>query len=210
MHEFLAQFAIVALAHLFAVMSPGPDFVVVSRNSLSHSRRIGIYTAFGVALGISVHVAYSLLGVGFLISKSIILFNVIKILGALYLLYLGYKMLKSKPSTNIEVQKEEKAKDKMSPIQATKNGFLVNVLNPKATLFFLALFTQVVSPVTPNSIKLLYGIEMMLMTFIWFAVVSYLFSNKVLKNKITKVHRVIDKFTGAVLILLGIKVFISK
>lgn len=208
MNEFLAQFAIVALAHLFAVMSPGPDFVVVTKNSLSHSRKIGIYTALGVALGISVHVAYSLLGVGFLISKSIILFNIIKILGAVYLLYLGYKMLRSKPS-EVNVEKEE-VKEKMNRVQAIKNGFLVNVLNPKATLFFLALFTQVINPETPNLIKLFYGVEMMFMTFIWFSIVSFLFSNSTLKKKIQKIHHVIDKFTGAVLVLLGIKVFVSK
>ncbi len=212
MTPFLAQFAIVIVAHLLAVMSPGPDFVVVSKNSLSYSRRIGIYTALGVALGIGVHVGYSLLGVGLLISRSILLFNVIKIFGAVYLLYLGYKMIRSKPTVDKEVTETVEKKDKtnFTPFAAIKNGFLVNVLNPKATLFFLALFTQVIDPVTPGFVKLIYGIEMIVMTFVWFTIISFLFSHKTLKQKISKVQHVVDKFTGVVLIALGLKVFISS
>ncbi|OGI64405.1 hypothetical protein A2733_01195 [Candidatus Nomurabacteria bacterium RIFCSPHIGHO2_01_FULL_40_20] len=212
MTPFLAQFAVVVIAHLLAVMSPGPDFIVVSRNSLSYSRKIGIYTALGVALGISVHVFYSLAGVGLVISKSIVLFNIIKVLGAIYLLYLGYKMLKSQPSTDGELEKitiKENA-DSFSPFDAIKNGFLVNVLNPKATLFFVALFTQVVGPATPQFVKVIYGVEMMFMTFVWFTIVSFLFSHKVFQKKIFKWRHIIDRAMGAVLVAIGIKVLVSR
>lgn len=212
MHEFLAQFAIVVIAHLLAVISPGPDLIVVSKNTISYSRQIGIYTALGVALGIGVHVGYSLLGVGFIISKSIIIFNLIKTLGAFYLVYLGYKMLKSKPNTSESSENifETKNDSLMPPFSAIKNGFLVNVLNPKATLFFLALFTQVIGQSTPSFVKLVYGIEMMLMTFVWFTLVALLLSHNTLKHRINKVQTVIDKITGVVLIAIGLKVFISN
>lgn len=211
MNLFVAQFATVAIAHLLAVMSPGPDFVVVSKNSLSHSRQIGTYTALGVALGISVHIFYSLLGIGFIIAKSILLFNIIKTLGALYLLYLGYKMIRSKPYEDKAQEKiltEEPKKD-LTPMAAVKNGFLVNVLNPKATLFFLALFTQVISITTPVFIKLIYGAEMMTMTFVWFSIVSYIFSHSILRSKIFRFQHIVDRITGVVLIAIGLKVITS-
>lgn len=205
----VTQFLTVAIAHLLAVMSPGPDFVVVSKNSLSYSRKIGVYTALGVALGIAVHVSYCLLGIGFIISKSIIVFNVIKLLGAGYLFYIGYKMLRSKKVGSEENQIIKK-KENFTPIQAVKNGFYVNALNPKATLFFLALFTQVISPGTSDFVKIVYGIEMMVMTFVWFTAVSALFSNGALKSKVHKYQHIVERFTGAVLIAIGMKVVMSQ
>lgn len=173
---FISQLITVGIIHLFAVMSPGPDFAMVSRNSLIYSRKIAIYTALGIALGISIHVAYCILGLGLVISQSILLFNLIKYVGAGYLIYIGYKSIRSKPVDTTEAAVERATVD-ISKSHAVWGGFLTNVLNPKATLFFLALFTQVMDPNTPKSIQLLYGIEMMIITFVWFAFIALLFSN---------------------------------
>ncbi|MEN9604541.1 MAG: hypothetical protein RJB39_226 [Candidatus Parcubacteria bacterium] len=206
---FIAQLLTVAIVHLFAVMSPGPDFAMVTRNSLIYSRKIAIYTALGIALGISVHVAYSILGIGLIISKSILLFNIIKYIGAAYLIYIGYKSLKAKPTNEArEVILREK-KD-ISTKSAIWTGFLTNVLNPKATLFFLAFFTQVIDPLTPKTIQLVYGGEMMFITFAWFAFVALMFSNNRIKAKIQKFHHWVERVTGAVLIALGIKVALAS
>jgi RhtB (resistance to homoserine/threonine) family protein len=190
-------------------MSPGPDFVIVTKNSLSYSRKIGIFTSLGVALGIIVHVTYSLLGIGFLISQSVVLFTIIKLLGAGYLVWIGIKALRSKPSSADENQIVTKEKN-MTVLGAIRNGFFVNVLNPKATLFFLALFTQVINPSTPKSIQLVYGIEMVTATFVWFTVVAYFFSHSKLKIKIKKISHYIDRVTGLALIALGVKVALSS
>lgn len=204
---YLTQFLTIVVVHLLAVMSPGPDFVVVAKNSLTYSRKIAIYTALGLACGISLHVLYSLLGIGLIISQSIILFNIIKYLGAAYLLYIGYKSLRSKSNTT-EVE-AIKAVNDISVGKAIRTGFLTNALNPKATLFFLAVFTQVVDPSTPFIIQGLYGVEMMVMTFVWFSIVAILFTSKVLRNKIQKVQHRIEQVTGVVLIALGIKVALA-
>lgn len=205
---FLTQFLTVAALHILAVMSPGPDFAMVTRNSLIYSRKIGIYTTLGIALGIMVHVAYSLLGIGFIISQSIILFNVIKWVGVLYLVYIGYKSLRAKPQVQneIEISKERE----ISIWSSVKQGFLTNALNPKATLFFLALFTQVIDPATPKVIQFLFGIEMMVITFVWFSLLSLMFSNSLVKNRIIKVQHYVERVTGAVLIALGIKVALAS
>lgn len=83
---------------LLAVISPGPDFAMVTRNSLMLSRRAGVLTALGIGLGVLVHVTYTLVGVGLLIQQSLWLFNAIKLVGAVYLIYLGVKMLRAKPA----------------------------------------------------------------------------------------------------------------
>lgn len=211
---FLAQFATVAVVHLFAVMSPGPDFAMVTRNSLIYSRKVGVYTSLGIALGIMIHVAYSLLGIALLISKSILVFNVIKYIGAAYLIYIGYKSLRAKPQTVLENEEVENWSEKpakiLSPLSSVYIGFLTNVLNPKATLFFLALFTQIIIPDTPQIIQFFYGIEMTVITFVWFTLVSILFSSTLVKAKIKKVQHYVERVTGAVLIALGVKVALSS
>ncbi len=98
---YLTEFLTVAVIHLLAVISPGPDFAMISRNSLVYSRKTGIYSSLGLALGILVHVSYSLVGIGLIISRSIVIFSAIKFLGAGYLIYIGYKALKTK-SHNLE------------------------------------------------------------------------------------------------------------
>ncbi len=206
---YLAQFLTVVVVHLLAVMSPGPDFVMVTRNSLIHSRKVGVYTSLGLAIGIAVHVTYCLLGIGLLISRSILLFNIIKYLGASYLIYIGYKSLRAKPQA-LQVEQAQKEQKELTAFSAIRIGFLTNVLNPKATLFMLALFTQVINPGTPRIIEALYGLEMVTMTFVWFSLVSVFFSNPIIKSRISKVQHHIERVTGAVLILLGIKVALAS
>ena len=82
--EYLAVFGTIAVISLLAAMSPGPDFIVVTKNSLSGSRGVGLCTALGVGLGILSHVTYSLIGIGFIISQSIILFAIIGVAIAYY------------------------------------------------------------------------------------------------------------------------------
>ncbi len=94
-------------------------------------------------------------------------------------------------------------------MQSVKIGFLTNVLNPKATLFMLALFTQVINPATPKSWEAAYGTEMMAMTFIWFSLVSVFFSHRHIRIRVAKFQHYIERATGAVLILLGIKVALA-
>lgn len=208
MNNFLPELITVATLHLLAVMSPGPDFVMITRNSLMYSKRTGILSAVGLGLGIMVHVAYSLIGIGLIISKSIVAFSVLKYLGAAYLIYIGYKSIRSKPKqfSNEEV---ETIQTDLTSFQAIKIGFLTNALNPKATLFFLALFTQVIHQSTPLYIKLFYGIEMSVMTFVWFSLVSLIFTNRIVKNRFSGIQHYLERATGLILIGLGIKVAVS-
>lgn len=205
--QYLQVILTVAVIHLLAVISPGPDFIMITRNSLIYSRRTGIYTALGLGLGILVHVTYSLVGIGLLIAKSILLFNIIKFLGAAYLIYIGYKSLTSK-SSHLNLQNQGHKAD-ISRFTAVKIGFITNVTNPKVTLFFLSLFTLVINPNTPLFVKLFMGAEMSIVTSLWFILVAYLISHHLVKNKLNKVQHWAEKFIGIVLVVLGIKVALS-
>ncbi len=212
---FLSQLLTIAIVHFLAVVSPGPDFAMVTRNSLVYSRKVGIYTAIGLGLGIAVHVTYCLFGIGLLISKSILLFNVLKYVGAAYLIYIGYKSLKAKapvaPVVDMsESQTLQVSEKSLSPFASIRIGFLTNVLNPKATLFMLALFTQVINPNTPKLIQSFFGVEMVLATMVWFSLVSIFFSNSRIKGRVMKYMHHIERITGGVLIALGIKVALAS
>src|SRR3989344_5092262 len=195
--EYLPAILTVALVHLLAVISPGPDFIMITRNSLVYSRKTGIYSAIGLGLGILVHVTYSLVGIGVLISKSILLFNIIKYIGAAYLIYIGYKSITSKAS-KLNLQTSEQKPD-LSKLKALRIGFITNVTNPKATLFFLSLFTLVISPNTPMVVKLIMGAEMSIVTALWFSLVAYLISHRAVKDRLSNVQSSAEKFIGVVL-----------
>jgi len=205
---YLSEFLTVVVIHLLAVMSPGPDFILISKNSLVYSRRVGVYSAIGLGLGILVHVTYSLIGIGLIISKSILLFSILKFAGAAYLIYIGYKCLKAQPQHTQTVAMEKRAD--IGKLAAVRVGFLTNVLNPKATLFFFALFTQVINPHTPKTIQVLYGLEMSAMTFAWFALVALFLSHRLIRARFASVQHYMERFFGAILIALGIKVALSS
>lgn len=206
--QFLPQLLTIATIHLLAVMSPGPDFIMVTKNSIVHSRKAGIYSAIGLGLGILVHVFYSLVGIGFVISQSVVLFSIIKMIGAIYLAYIGYKSLTAK-STHLEMSSMKKEKD-LTRKEAIKMGFITNVTNPKVTIFFLSLFTQVVDPATPLSWQVIYGIEMSLATIAWFTLVATMFTHNLIRARVEKFQHYVEKIMGGILIALGIRLALTK
>lgn len=205
---YWAEFLTVVVVHLLAVASPGPDLAVVLKNSISLGRRAAIFTSLGVGCGIMVHVIYSVLGIGLIISQSIWLFNVIKWLGAAYLIWIGIQGLRAKrrDAADIEADTDLKLSDK----SAFLSGFMTNGLNPKATLFFLSLFTVVISPTTPMLVQLGYGLYMVFATALWFAMISWLFSTARVRRKFLQVGHWFDRSMGFVLVSLGIRLLFSS
>ncbi|QQP97533.1 LysE family transporter [Lysobacter enzymogenes] len=196
MQELLAVVTITALA----VISPGPDFAMVSRNGLLRSRRAGVLTALGIALGVWVHVGYTLLGVGLVIRESIQLYAALKLLGALYLLWLGVKMLRSRDADDTAAAAPPAA---AGDFAALRTGFLTNALNPKCTVFVVSLFLQVVGPDTPLSVKLGYGAFVSGAHLLWFALVALLFSQGAVRARLLRWRRGIDRAFGVLLIGFG-------
>lgn len=203
------EFMTVALVHLLAVASPGPDFAVVVRESVTQGRRVGSWTALGVGCGIFVHVAYSLLGIGLIVSQSILLFNLFKWLAAGYLLYLGWRALRARPMSLDTADEVDTTSDR-SPWQAFVVGFVTNGLNPKATLFFLSLFTVVISADTPLWVQAGYGVYLAGATALWFLLVAWLFSRGRVRAGFARMGHWFDRLTGAVLIGLGVRLAVSE
>ncbi len=203
------EFMTVALVHLLAVASPGPDFAVVVRESVTQGRRVGSWTALGVGCGIFVHVAYSLLGIGLIVSQSIVLFNLFKWLAAAYLVYLGWRALRARPMS-LEAIDGTNAPVARSAWRAFVIGFVTNGLNPKATLFFLSLFTVVISPDTPLLVQAGYGLYLAGATALWFLLVAWLFSRGRVRAGFARMGHWFDRLTGAVLIGLGARLALSE
>ena len=206
---YWAEFLTVALIHLLAVASPGPDFAVVVRESVAHGRRAGIWTAFGVGSAIFLHVGYSLLGIGLIVSQSIVLFNLLKYLAAAYLLYIGIKALRSKPSAAAPEGAAQPLLER-TPKAAYVAGFMTNGLNPKATLFFLSLFTVVINPHTPLAVQAGYGVYLAVATALWFCLVAMLFSQQRVRAGFARMGHWFDRTMGAVLVALGVKIAFTE
>jgi len=199
--------SIALISHALAVVSPGPDFVMALKNSLTYSRKTGVYTAIGFGIGIGIHVLYSLLGFALLIKESPMLFNTIKYLGAIYLVYIGIQSLldKSESKTINNLTK----KTDISPFKAIQMGFLTNVLNPKASLFFLSLFTFIMES-NPNVLTLtLISVLMMINTAIWFSMVAYFFYIPVIQKKYLQLQSVINKALGILLIITALLIVLK-
>jgi len=196
MTELLAVITIT----LLAVISPGPDFAMVTRNSLMLSRRAGVLTACGIGLGVLVHVSYTILGVGLLIQQSLWLFNAIKLAGAAYLIYLGIRMLRARPGDGAT----QASVAQLSDIGALRNGFLTNALNPKTTIFVVSLFMQVVDPGTRLATQVGYGAFIALAHVAWFGIVAMCFSAGAVRQRLLAMRHWIDRAFGGMLVTFGV------
>ena len=202
----MTEWIVVITITLLAVISPGPDFAMVTRNSLMLSRRSGVLTALGIGLGVTAHVSYTLLGVGLLISQSLWLFNAIKLVGAMYLIYLGVKMLFAKPD---HVQSKVH-RAPLSDLAALRTGFLTNVLNPKTTVFIVSLFMQAVRPDTPLIVQIGYGAFIALAHAGWFSLVALCFSASTVRDRLLAVRHWIDRTFGGLLVGFGALLAIAR
>jgi len=204
---YLNELMALSFIAIFMAISPGADFVMITRNSILYGRKSGLLSAIGVSIAIWVHVAYSIFGIAVIISNSIILFSIIKYFGVIYLIYLGWKTFTSKSMTDI---KEEDISSSITSFQFFKLGFITNVLNPKTSLFFLSIFTQFVTVNTPIWMQLVYGLIISMAHLIWFICVSYLFTHPILLEEFYKSKKMIEKIVGILLIGLGLKVAVAS
>lgn len=204
MDQYLTEFCAIVVIHLFGVMSPGPDFAVVLKNSVGLGRRAGLFTSLGVGIGVSVHMIYCVLGLGVVVSQSILVFNVIKFFGAAYLIYIGFRSLRAQPMKSIQVRDDERLKD-FTDRKLFTMGFITNALNPKATIFFLSLFSVVINPETPIFVQTLYGLWMVCATIIWFSLVSIFFSKDSVRAHFQRLGHWFERAMGALLISLGLR-----
>ena len=201
----LEQFSTIVIIHLLGVMSPGPDFLLILKQSLCEGRKSSLATSIGIGSGIVIHITFCIFGLGFILSSSRFLFDILLILGSLYIIYMGLQSLYEKRLfiSNKYVQNKD-----FSFRLSFFRGFITNVLNPKATLFFLSVYTLVINENTSIYIQLFYGLWMVLATMCWFSLLSYILTGKAIANKLTHFTNKIQKLMGIVFIFLGMRILL--
>lgn len=194
-----------------ATISPGPAFVVAVRNAMAYDRRTGIFTAFGLGLGVAVHVLVVLCGLAVLLQHYTFMFDLIRYAGAAYLIYIGAKALMSRAKPKaVSTDAVAPERTGLSARKAVSIGFLTNLLNPKAVVFFTAVFTQFIGPGTPISVMALYGVTSVVIEIAWFSGVAVVLTDRRIKERFMGAVHWVERTCGGLMIGLGIKLAFSR
>lgn len=196
-------------ASFLLCLAPGPDNIYVLTQGMTKSKKAAIVTTFGLATGLIIHTSAAAFGISMIFQTSEIAFNIVKYVGAMYLLYIAYQAFKYRNEPlDLSVQNSTKELKKLYI-----KGFIMNVLNPKVSIFFLAFLPQFVNPAmgnVPIQMIILGGIFMFLtiVTFSTIGIAGNLLSTKLLeKPNIVKYMNVLTSF---VLVGLGLKLALSQ
>ncbi|WP_352309821.1 LysE family transporter [Psychrobacter sp. W2-37-MNA-CIBAN-0211] len=230
--EFWHGFLLITSVHLLAAASPGPDFVLVSQQTLAKGRRTGLVCSLGITLGLAVHIIYSVLGLATVIAHSQPLLTAIKWLGGSYLIYLGWQGIQAKPkkpldlaaSENVGIDTSNTKSTEQAQLLSTKKpfinsdstfailrrGFFCNVFNPKAPVYFVAIFTLVLSPDIPLWQLAIYGVWMMVLQMAWFSTVVMLLSIPAIHRRFQRFEHWIDRVLGTAMIVLGLNLILRS
>ncbi|HEY9132952.1 MAG TPA: homoserine/threonine efflux transporter [Dyella sp.] len=196
-------FLTIALVHIVALITPGPDFFFVSQTAVSRSRRQAFLGIVGITLGIAIWAALALLGLQLLLQRLFWLERLITLAGSLYLLWMGLKMLlhtRKAPASD----KEPCPAIRQGRLPTLCAGLFTNLANPKAVIYFASVFSAFlgdgVSGVERWGIWALVVAE----TFLWFCLVAAVFAMPAMRRGYLKVERWIDGFAGAVFVAFGL------
>ena len=205
MTEPWAIFGAVAAAHALGVSSPGPDFAIVVRQTLAHGRRIGVATALGVGSGICLHVGWGMFGLDWAVTRFPALLDVLRYGGAVVLLWIGFRALRSQP---MQVGHESTAavhRD-ASPARAYAIGLATNALNAKALLFFVALCSGVVTAGAAPARRVALGLWMVVATAAYFSFVAWTVGHPAVRRRLLAHAHRIDRAMGVILVALAIAI----
>jgi len=208
--DSMTYWAVFFSAALAINISPGPDLIYIVSKTISGGRKVGVASSLGVCSGAMVHVLAASLGISAILATSALAFGVVKYIGAAYLIYLGVQAFRSgKGSFDIC----ESSDQKMSPWQAFRQGVLVDVLNPKVALFFMAFLPQFVRPeVGHNSVQifLLGSLVILVAVVVEFLIVMVAVQATAFFRGNRKVATWLDRFSGTVLVGLGVRLALAE
>jgi len=188
--------------HAVALISPGPDFAIVTRLSIVSGRRSGLWGAAGVATAIGIYVLITVLGLSLVLAALPGLSRVLAVAGALYLGWLGVQCLRSKG--------ELPAPQAQQPVgKAFVTGFLTNLLNPKAMLYFGSILSQALTPHLSTADVVSLWVLLVVESLLWFGFVALMFSSRRVLDWLRHHMQWFDRAVGAVLLGLAVKVAAS-
>ncbi|ARB39919.1 MULTISPECIES: LysE family translocator [Mammaliicoccus] len=204
----IVSFQLFLITVLIICITPGIDMMFILNRSISQGRDAGIYSALGVSVGAVVHTVLSGLGLSVILQTSVVLFTIIKIVGAVYLIYLGIQMFISKQSS-ISIKKTVYQSRRKLFVQ----GVITNVTNPKVALFFISFIPQFISvdnqygPIPFLILGSIFAVMGAITSFI-IAIFSSSLTTKLRENIVAE--KIINKISGAVFVILGISLFGTK
>jgi len=208
MEIYLISFLSLALAHFVALLSPGVDFFLILTNSSKYGRSSGIITSIGIAFANLAYILLALFGIT-LIKDNQILFFTIKILGSLYLLYIGYLLLSAKKRKLFD-ERIEKEKNKKDIFKYFSMGFLSAILNPKNSIFYFTMFSISIQNHTPFVVQSFYALWMFLAVLFWDIFIVYLVSNSKSLKFMEKNSNYIEKASGVVLLIISLSIIYNS
>ncbi|MGZ8554200.1 MAG: LysE family translocator [Chitinophagaceae bacterium] len=205
----IINFETFLIAGILLNLTPGNDTIFILSRSMALGKQAGIMSVLGIATGSVIHTTLAAFGLSIIIAKSVIVFNIIKYAGAIYLVYIGYKMLTDRSQLNAETLLTQK---KIALKRIYRDGVITNVLNPKVALFFIAFLPQFIDPTFSYPVLpfLILGISFTITGTIWCLVLANfasIISHKLRNNK--RLYLYINKACGAILIGLGVKVALT-
>jgi len=208
--NLLAIFVTVAIAHFLALLSPGPDFVLVVKSAIRNDGKSAIGIALGIASANALYIGLCLIGVGSILATSVTVMIVLKVIGGLFLIYLAVQALRASKDSykGLDIAKSSHS-NKVTFFKEFFTGFMSGILNPKNLLFYLSLFTVVLTPEVGLAFKVGLGIWMTVIVFLWDLSIIFFLSTPKVRSKFTKLAYYIDKVTGAVLGLIGFAIIKS-
>ncbi len=194
-------------------LTPGADTMLVLRNVFSSGKRAGIITTIGICSGLLVYAALTSLGISVILTKSVFLFQTLKLLGAGYLVYLGVQsLLPIIKSSNKQINLESNYKKfKRTDKRAFIEGFLSNLFNPKIAVFYLTFLPQFINP--QNNILIqsffLTGIHVV-MGLLWLSFLSVFISSIRFIYTSSKIQHILEAISGTVMIIFGILLLLER
>ncbi|MDU8923901.1 homoserine/threonine efflux transporter [Pasteurellaceae bacterium LIM206] len=192
------------IVHFFGLVTPGPDFFYVSRMAASNSRRNVVCGIIGITLGVAFWAASAMLGLALLFTTVPMLHGVIMLLGGSYLAYLGWHMVKSRTNAKFESATERELNQATTIKKEIMKGLLVNLSNAKAIIYFASVMSLILVHITETWQMLLAFAIIVVETFIYFYVISFIFSRSVAKQFYSQYSCYIDNAAGVIFLAFGV------
>jgi len=207
----IINFETFIVAAILLNVTPGADTMYILGRSVAQGKKAGILSVFGISSGSLIHCIFAALGLSIILAKSALVFSFIKYLGAVYLIYLGIRLLASRSDLNLEL--ENKKEQAENSFKIYTSGVLTNILNPKVALFFLAFLPQFIDPghVESSMPFIILGLTFITSGTIWcifLALFASRLSDSIRKNY--KIKKWLDSAMGGMFILLGLKLALEK
>ncbi|PGZ61901.1 homoserine lactone transporter [Bacillus cereus] len=203
----IINYEVFLLTGILLNLIPGADTMYIVGRSISQGRKAGVYSVFGIITGSLVHTLLVAFGLSIILTKSIVLFNTIKVIGVIYLVYLGIKMILDR--TNVAFQASS---NKLNIRKIYVQGLLTSLTNPKVSLFFIAFLPQFIDTKASGPMPfIILGLTFTVTGLLWCLFVAY-FSSYVTKKLRgnQKVGMILNKITGLIFIGMGLKLLQTK